>query len=85
MRLKPASGRDSETKPSAAISCWKPKWSRTNAAEASGSATLSEMADAVIVILYIVQSYGRGPNIDLVLWREAEPPRRGSPPAAQRR
>ena len=50
MRLKPASGRLREWKPSPLISVEKPKWAVTKAAEASGSATLSETAEAVISI-----------------------------------
>lgn len=48
MRLKPASGLDSETKPSLAISSTNPTWSRANCADACSSATLSDSADVVI-------------------------------------
>ena len=48
MTLKPRSGRESDTKPSAAISSTKPKCSFRKAADAAGSSTLSETAEPVI-------------------------------------
>src|SRR5262245_3137559 len=48
--LKPASSRPSDTKPSASIARATPKVSERNAADASGSATVSERADAIICI-----------------------------------
>src|SRR5688572_27806436 len=85
MRLKPASGRESETKPSAAISSAKPKWSLTKRADACGSATLREMADAVMFIPYTVQSFMRTGEGDpartlALLWRRAERGTRGPRP-----
>src|SRR5712691_6786348 len=44
----PASSRAREAKPSAAISCRKPKWLVRNEAEAGTSATLRDTAEAVI-------------------------------------
>jgi hypothetical protein len=44
----PASSRARDAKPSAAISCRKPKWLARNAAEAGTSATLRDTAEAVI-------------------------------------
>src|SRR5918992_5533275 len=49
IRLKPASGRASDTKPSAAIASSKPRWRLANSAEATGSGTLRERAEAVMV------------------------------------
>jgi hypothetical protein len=62
IRLKPASARESDTKPSADMSSWKPRWRFANSAEATGSATLRERAEAVMVentvrcIAYAVQN-----------------------------
>jgi hypothetical protein len=57
MRLKPALGCAKDTKPSAAIASSNPKWRLANAAEAEGSSTLSEIADAVICIGRIFGRY----------------------------
>ena len=42
--LRPVPGWARETKPSAAMASWNPKWVVANRADASTSGTLSEMA-----------------------------------------
>src|SRR5918992_1543072 len=50
IRLNPASFRDKETKPSAAMSSLNPKCSFTKLADALSSSTFSEIAEAVMSI-----------------------------------
>src|SRR6266581_6611338 len=62
MTFIPASSRASEAKPSAAISCRKPKWLVRNAAEAGTSATLRDTAEAVICTVGLLGPGKRGDN-----------------------
>src|SRR5687768_10703276 len=67
------------------MSSLNPKWSLAKAADAAGSATLREMAEAVICITpYTVQEMRTGdgdPARTLaLLWRHGDPPRRGPRP-----
>src|SRR5918999_3267615 len=85
IRLKPASGRESDTKPSAAIASSKPRWRLANSAEATGSATLRERAEAVMVntvrcIAYDVRNVTRTP-LGSAAGATARPP----PPPVDRR